>query len=486
MKRTSYRHLLAIFAAAVMGLSLVGCGESSGNGMKFIVGFDAAFPPYGYQDESGEYVGYDLDLAAEVCERNGWELVKQPIDWNSKDMELNSGTISCIWNGFTINGREDDYAWTEPYVDNSQVIVVKENGGIVTFSDLAGKGVAVQTDSSAEAALNEEDNADLKASFRELVIVSDYNNAFLNLDSGAVDAIAMDIGVANYQIASRGGGYTILEEHLSDEQYGVGFAKDNTELRDQVQSTLDEMREDGTFEEISEKWDLENIAVQETQGNQKMSFSEIFQELTDSMLRSVVIFALTLLFSMPLGLLICLARLYAWKPVQWLMKVYISIVRGTPLMLQLLVIYFGKYFIFGLPLTPEYRFWAVILAFSLNYAAYFAEIFRSGIQSIPVGQYEAAKILGYSAPQKFLRIITPQMVKRVLPAVTNESITLVKDTSLAFAISYTELFTETERIAASQTSMLPYLVAAIFYYVFNLLVAGVMSLVEKKMNYYKI
>ena len=217
-----------------------------------------------------------------------------------------------------------------------------------------------------------------------------------------------------------------------------------------------------------------------------MSFLEIVVQLSDSMLRSIWIFLLTMLFSLPLGLLLCVARMYAWKPIQWIVKFYISIVRGTPLMLQLLVIYVGKYFVFGLPLTTEYRFWAVIIAFSLNYAAYFAEIFRSGIQSIPVGQYEAAKILGYSRFQTFLRIITPQMTKRVLPAVTNESITLVKDTSLAFAISYIELFTETQMIAASETSMLPYLAAAIFYYVFNLIVAGLMSLLEKRLNYYKI
>lgn len=217
-----------------------------------------------------------------------------------------------------------------------------------------------------------------------------------------------------------------------------------------------------------------------------MSFLEIVVQLSDSMLRSIWIFLLTMLFSLPLGLLLCVARMYAWKPIQWIVKFYISIVRGTPLMLQLLVIYFGKYFVFGLPLTTEYRFWAVIIAFSLNYAAYFAEIFQSGIQSIPVGQYEAAKILGYSRFQTFLRIITPQMTKRVLPAVTNESITLVKDTSLAFAISYIELFTETQMIAASETSMLPYLAAAIFYYVFNLIVAGLMSLLEKRLNYYKI
>ncbi len=217
-----------------------------------------------------------------------------------------------------------------------------------------------------------------------------------------------------------------------------------------------------------------------------MTFLDIVTQLGDSMLKSIVIFLLTLLFSIPLGLLICIVRMYAWKPLQWLMKFYISIVRGTPLMLQLLVIYFGPYFLFEIRLTSSYRFWAVILAFSLNYAAYFAEIFRSGIQSIPVGQHEACYILGYGRFQKFLRIITPQMFKRVLPAVTNESITLVKDTSLAFAISYIELFTEASMIAAAETSMLPYLVAAIFYYVLNLIVAGVLSMVEKRMNYYKI
>lgn len=217
-----------------------------------------------------------------------------------------------------------------------------------------------------------------------------------------------------------------------------------------------------------------------------MSFLDIVSQLGDSMLNSIWIFLLTLLFSIPLGIIICIARMYAWKPVQWIMKLYISVVRGTPLMLQLLVIYFGPYFVFGMRLTTEYRFWAVILAFSLNYAAYFAEIFRSGIQSIPVGQHEASYILGYGRIQKFIRIITPQMFKRVLPAVTNECITLVKDTSLAFAISYIELFTEASMIAAAETSMMPYLVAAIFYYVLNLIVAGVMSVIEKRMGYYKI
>ena len=271
MKSIKAVRLLAAMLAGVMTVSFTACGddeiinsskEDSEKSMeKFIVGFDAAFPPYGYQDENGEYVGFDLDLAAEVCKRNNWELEKKPIDWDSKDMELNSGAINCIWNGFTMTGREDKYAWTAPYVDNSQVIVVKSDSGISTFADLAGKSVAVQTDSSAEDALESEENADLKNSFSELVIIGDYNSAFMNLDSGAVDAIAMDIGVADYQISSRGDQYIKLSEILSEEQYAVGFALDNTELRDKVDSTLNDMRKDGTFEKIAEDWGLGNSII---------------------------------------------------------------------------------------------------------------------------------------------------------------------------------------------------------------------------------
>ncbi|MGL6198317.1 MAG: amino acid ABC transporter substrate-binding protein [Lachnospiraceae bacterium] len=220
---------------------------------KFIVGFDANFPPYGYE-EDGEYVGFDLDLAQEVCDRNGWELEKQPIDWDSKDMELDSGTIDCIWNGFTINGREDEYTWTEPYVDNSQVMVVPEDAGIATLDDLAGKQVLVQADSSALKALQSDQKA-LAETFT-LTEVADYNTAFMTMESGAADAVAMDIGVADYQIESRGGGYAILEEEIAAEQYGVGFKLGNEELRDQVQDTLNEMAQDGKLTEIAEKWEL--------------------------------------------------------------------------------------------------------------------------------------------------------------------------------------------------------------------------------------
>lgn len=225
------------------------------------VGFDANFPPYGYTDDSGEYVGFDLDLAEEVCARNGWELIKKPIDWDSKDMELESGTIDCIWNGFTINGREDKYEWTQAYVDNSQVIVVAADSGITDLAGLAGKNVLVQADSSALAALTDEENQknlDLAASFASLTEVPDYLTAFMSLESGAADAIAMDIGVAQYQLAERGDKYIILAETIADEQYGVGFKLGNKTLRDQIQKTLDEMVADGKFMEIAKTWKLED------------------------------------------------------------------------------------------------------------------------------------------------------------------------------------------------------------------------------------
>ncbi len=276
------KKLTALALLAVLALGLVACGstkttatdaaeetttaqettktdvaDATEERTTFTVGFDAEFPPYGYMDDNGEYVGFDLDLAQEVCNRLGWELVKQPIDWDAKDMELSSGSIDCIWNGFTINGREDDYTWSVPYVDNSQVFVVAADSGITSKADLAGKTIGVQKDSSALAALEDEENQenlDLAASFADLIQYSDYNMGFMDLESGAIDALAIDIGVANYQISSRGDKYAVLDENLSTEQYGIGFLKGNEELKDQVESTLMEMVDDGTFAKIAEDY----------------------------------------------------------------------------------------------------------------------------------------------------------------------------------------------------------------------------------------
>lgn len=216
-----------------------------------------------------------------------------------------------------------------------------------------------------------------------------------------------------------------------------------------------------------------------------MSFQVMLQQLGSGMLTSMLIFALTLLGSLPLALPVAFGRMSRFAPLRMLMRVYISFMRGTPLMLQLLVVYFGPWFLLKIPLSNGYRFYAVIIAFVLNYAAYFAEIYRAGIESIPRGQYEAAEVLGYSRGQTFRRIIFPQMVKRILPPVTNEIITLIKDTSLAFAIGVLEMFTLAKQIASAEKNMIPFVAAAAFYYIFNAVVAWAMERFERKLSYYR-
>ena len=268
--------------AAVMALSMTACGSSNSaaettavdteaaesqaeettaeeakttDGGTLIVGFDQDFPPMGFVGDDGEYTGFDLELAQEVAKRLGLEYKAQPIAWDSKDMELESGNIDCIWNGFTMTGREDDYTWTEPYMANQQVFVVANDSDINSQADLAGKIVEVQADSSAEAALKEA--PELTATFKELLTTADY----MDLEQGAVDAIAMDVIVAGYQIQQRNADFKILDDSLSEEEYGVGFKKGNTELRDKVQSTLEEMAEDGTLQEVSEKWFSKDVTT---------------------------------------------------------------------------------------------------------------------------------------------------------------------------------------------------------------------------------
>lgn len=235
-----------------------------------------------------------------------------------------------------------------------------------------------------------------------------------------------------------------------------------------------------------------------------MTVLQILQQMAQGMGRTVMIFCLTLLFSLPLGMLVTLgkmSRIYPFaflrrfpnrfcrtlsrlNPVSGLLSVMISLLRGTPLMLQLMLVYFGPYFLLGIPITLNYQFYAVIIAFSINYAAYFAEIFRAGMQAIPQGQYEAAQVLGYGKGQTFFKIVLPQVVKHVLPPVTNEVITLIKDTSLAFVIAYAEMFTIAKQLVAKEATVVPFLVAAVFYFVFNALVAFVMAKAEKSLSYY--
>lgn len=212
----------------------------------------------------------------------------------------------------------------------------------------------------------------------------------------------------------------------------------------------------------------------------------MFRLLLEGMGNTLLIFFVTLIASLPVGLGVSFCRMSKKPIIRWVTKIYISIMRGTPLMLQLLVVRYGPYLLFGIRCTDAYDIYAVLIAFVVNYAAYFAEIYRSGIESVPVGQYEAAQILGFGKVQTFFTVILPQVIKRVLPSITNETITLVKDTSLAFAIGLVEMFTRAKQIASKETSMLPYLFAGILYYIFNYAVAFGMEKAEKAFGYYEI
>ena len=271
MNKKRFMAFAACAFALVAALALVGCGgtsaqtagstagsasagsDDSADIKTLTVGFDQSYPPYGFVGDDGEFTGFDIELATEAAKRCGWELKLEPIDWDAKDSLLNSGAINCIWNGFTMEGREDDYTFSEPYMLNGQVIVVKKDSGIKSLDDLAGKTVITQTDSAAEDVLNG-DKADLAATFASLETIGDYNTAFMQLESGAVDAVACDLSIAQYQLAAKPDEYVQLDEMLSEEHYAVGFKKGDDALASKVTETLKEMDKDGFVKDLCEKY----------------------------------------------------------------------------------------------------------------------------------------------------------------------------------------------------------------------------------------
>ena len=268
------REFLAAFGTVAASADLAGCGGSNASAgaagsaskdsgaaddksatatKKLIVGFDSAYPPYGYVGDDGQYTGFDLELAQETAKRNSWDVQLEPIDWDAKDTLMDSGAINCIWNGFTVEGRENDYTFSGNYMINAQVIVVKKGAGITDFAGLSGKTVITQTDSAAEDVLSG-DKADLAATFASLETIGDYNTAFMQLESGAVDAVACDLSIAQYQLAAKPDEYVQLDKMLSEEHYAVGFKKGDDALASKVTETLKEMDKDGFVKDLCEKY----------------------------------------------------------------------------------------------------------------------------------------------------------------------------------------------------------------------------------------
>ncbi|QOY60848.1 transporter substrate-binding domain-containing protein [Thermophilibacter immobilis] len=281
MKKRRLASVLACLVAAVFAVVLIaGCGGSPSTSSsdasassstsddksaaateKLVVGFDSSYPPYGYVGDDGAYTGFDLELAQEVASRNGWEVQLEPIDWDAKDTLIDSGAINCLWNGFTVEGREGKYTFSEPYMLNAQVIVTRADSGISSFDDLAGKTVITQVDSAAYDVLTG-DQANLAASFASLETIGDYNTAFMQLESGAVDAVACDLSIASYQISAKPDAYTQLDEQLSSEHYAVGFKTGDTATADKVSETLKQMDEDGFVQALCEKYADQGISYE--------------------------------------------------------------------------------------------------------------------------------------------------------------------------------------------------------------------------------
>lgn len=269
MKKKLIALLTMACVACLSAVLLAGCSSqqsesSDGNppDNKLVVGFDKSYPPYGFVDENNEYTGFDLDMAKEVAERNGWEVQLEAIDWDAKDSLLNQGSINCIWNGFTMEGREDNYTFSEPYMLNEQVVVVKKDSGIKTLADLKGKTVVTQADSAALDVLSDEEGQKAVAdTFKELQTLPDYNNAFLQLEAETVDAVACDLSIAAYQMSANPDVYVQLEEPLSSEHYAVGFKKGDDALAAKVTETLKEMYNDGTIEELVKKYESYGLSL---------------------------------------------------------------------------------------------------------------------------------------------------------------------------------------------------------------------------------
>ncbi len=476
----------SILSAALICFAVLfiisGCSNNQEMGSRdtVIVGLDDTFVPMGFRNDDGDLVGFDIDLAKALFERAGLDVEFQPIDWAMKETELNAGNIDAIWNGYSITEeRKQKVNFSDVYLENRQVIITLAGSGIETKADLAGMRVGLQEGSSSLDAVNNEPEVVATFANGEPVLYENNNQALMDLEAGRIDAVVADEILARYYMDQRGEEkYVILEDDFGAEDYGIGVRKDDDELLNIINTQLAEMKADGTFDEIYEEWFGEGSI--EDSSNETSIFTMI-ASVSNGVGTTVKVFFITLLLSIPLGLFIALGRLSKLSLLRRMVEGYILIMRGTPLLLQLIFIFYG------LPLIGIVfdRFTAVMIAFALNYAAYFGEIFRAGISSIDKGQYEAAEVLGLSKGQAFKRIILPQAIKRVLPPVSNEVITLVKDTSLVYVLGLNDMLRVARIASNAQASLMPLVVVGVFYFIFTAILTEVFKRIEKKYGYYR-
>lgn len=444
----------------------------------FVIGLDDTFAPMGFRNEQGELVGFDIDLSAEVAERLDYRFVYQPIDWSVKEQELNSGNIDMIWNGYGVTPeREELVQMSDTYIEDTQIIVTRaEDEPIESLDDLIGMTVTTQSSSTALQIMEAEWPEDVLDGLADLVLYPNYNNSFLDLDAGRVDAVVVGGVYGNYVVNLRGEeNYNVFLDASAVEPMAVGLRKSDTEFAEELNATLADIRNDGTYEEIYTKW----FGSSDASAEESSILANMIPGLKDGLKLTLGLFAIVFLASIPLGLLFAVPRAFGPKWMQALIEVYVFIMRSTPLLLQLMVVFFGLPYL-GIGFE---RFPAAIFAFIINYTAYFIEIFRGGFTSISPGQYESLKVLGIGKVRGFFRVIVPQVLNNVLPALGNEVVALVKDTSLVYVIGLGEILRVASISANTYASLTPYLIVGVIYMVVVGVVTILLRQAEKKISY---
>ena len=431
---------------------------------ELVIGLDDTFAPMGFRDESGNLVGFDIDLATAVCEELGVKATFQPIDWDAKEMELSSGNIDCIWNGMSITPeREEAMSLSQAYLNNKIVIMTKEGVAVSAKEDLANYNIGIQAGSAAlEAVTNDAVYASIQDKITEYPT---YDEVILDVQAGRLDCMIIDEVYGGYKNAKLGSIFAVSEVDFGDDLYAIGFRKGDAELTQAARAFCGAPQRTA---KRGAKMNLEYIQA-------------ILPALLKGTWQTLQVFFLTLVLSLPLGLPFALGSISRFFPVRFLSKAYIWVFRGTPLMLQLFFVYYGLPIMFGPAFRMENTV-AAVLTFTMNYAAYFAEIYRAGVQSIDHGQHEAAKTLGFSRWQTMRIIIIPQTIARVIPPVSNEVITLIKDTALVTAIGVGELLKAAKDANNRDVNPTAFFIAAVIYLALTFLLTLLSQWCEKRFS----
>lgn len=456
---------------------------------EIIVGVDVNVPPMGFMSESGEIIGVDIDLAKELFKNMNKPVKFQPIDWDAKELELETGNIDVIWNGLSRTPeRENSMSLTRPYMKNRQVVIVKNGSSINKVDELQNKNVCVQKGSTGLDALKKHEISKRLGGVTELENMTSCMN---EVKSGISDATIVDEVVARYYLSKENlkDEFKVLDEEISSEYYVVAVKKGNDSLKKQIEEGLNFLNKSGRASEVSQKWFSKNIFFWEQPKAENISADAQNLGQLLFLLRGLAVtlrlFFIVILVSIPCGFMLCVIKNLKNKFLNFLINTYINLMRGTPLLLQLFFLFYGLPYIpiIGSYFTLRDRFLAASVAFILNYTAYFAEIFRGGFLSIDRGQIEAARVLGISRVQTFYRVLIPQLLKVTLPTICNEAITLVKDTSLVYALRIQDILSNAKSMVNATANVSAYVLSAAIYLLICYLLIKIFRRFEKRLSF---